>query len=175
MGRFLPRRNLVMMDWIAGAYGGIKAATDITQSMLTLKTDAAVTTKVVELNGVLLGLQSQLNSAHADQTTLTRRIGELEAEIAQFKRWEQEKERYQLHQTEAGGLVYRIKPEVQGTEPLHYICADCYQKGIKTILQPCFDGCYKALRCHPCKSVVHAEKIPDSGLTHVSQYDPFSG
>ncbi|RCH20023.1 hypothetical protein CSC42_0006 [Pseudomonas aeruginosa] len=37
-------------------YGGIKAATDITQSMLTLKTDAAVTTKVVELNGVLLGL-----------------------------------------------------------------------------------------------------------------------
>ncbi|SUC54954.1 Uncharacterised protein [Pseudomonas aeruginosa] len=94
-----------MMDWIAGAYGGIKAATDITQSMLTLKTDAAVTTKVVELNGVLLGLQSQLNSAHADQTTLTRRIGELEAEIAQFKRWEQEKERYQLHQTEAGGLV----------------------------------------------------------------------
>ncbi|MBK0583167.1 hypothetical protein GZ057_27685, partial [Klebsiella pneumoniae] len=46
-----------MMDWIAGAYGGIKAATDITQGMLTLKTDAAVTSKVVELNGVLLGLQ----------------------------------------------------------------------------------------------------------------------
>ncbi|WP_247739003.1 hypothetical protein [Pseudomonas aeruginosa] len=52
-----------MMDWIAGAYGGIKAATDITQGMLTLKTDAAVTSKVVELNGVLLGLQGQLNAA----------------------------------------------------------------------------------------------------------------
>ncbi|AWF66790.1 TPA: hypothetical protein ACXJEI_001358 [Pseudomonas aeruginosa] len=148
-----------MMDWIAGAYGGIKAATDITQSMLTLKTDAAVTTKVVELNGVLLGLQSQLNSAHADQTTLTRRIGELEAEIAQFKRWEQEKERYQLHQTEAGGLVYRIKPEVQGTEPLHYICADCYQKAVKTILQPGDEGYYTVLKCHPCGSSVRVKSI----------------
>ncbi len=148
-----------MMDWIAGAYGGIKAATDITQSMLTLKTDAAVTTKVVELNGVLLGLQSQLNSAHADQTTLTRRIGGLEAEIAQFKRWEQEKERYQLHQTEAGGLVYRIKPEVQGTEPLHYICADCYQKAVKTILQPGDEGYYTVLKCHPCGSSVRVKSI----------------
>lgn len=148
-----------MMDWIAGAYGGIKAATDITQSMLTLKTDAAVTTKVVELNGVLLGLQSQLNSAHADQTTLTRRIGELEAEIAQFKRWEQEKERYHLHQTEAGGLVYRIKPEVQGTEPLHYICADCYQKAVKTILQPGDEGYYTVLKCHPCGSSVRVKSI----------------
>ncbi|EPL1515475.1 hypothetical protein L4V73_007162, partial [Pseudomonas aeruginosa] len=134
-------------------------ATDITQSMLTLKTDAAVTTKVVELNGVLLGLQSQLNSAHADQTTLTRRIGELEAEIAQFKRWEQEKERYQLHQTEAGGLVYRIKPEVQGTEPLHYICADCYQKAVKTILQPGDEGYYTVLKCHPCGSSVRVKSI----------------
>ncbi|HDL5082554.1 TPA: hypothetical protein PXD62_006245 [Pseudomonas aeruginosa] len=165
MGRFLPRRNLVMMDWIAGAYGGIKAATDITQSMLTLKTD---TTKVVELNGVLLGLQSQLNSAHADQTTLTRRIGELEAEIAQFKRWEQEKERYQLHQTEAGGLVYRIKPEVQGTEPLHYICADCYQKAVKTILQPGDEGYYKVLKCHPCGSSVRAQRIESSATMVMS-------
>lgn len=152
-----------MMDWIGGAYSGIKAATDITQSMLTLKTDAAVTTKVVELNGVLLGLQSQLNSAHADQTTLTRRIGELEAEIAHFKRWEQEKQRYQLHQFPAGTLAYLIKPEVQGSEPAHYICATCYQSGVKSILQACEDGWYTAFKCHPCGSVIRNEKIPDSG------------
>jgi len=152
-----------MMDWVAGAYSGIKAATDITQSMLTLKTDAAVTTKVVELNGVLLGLQSQLNAAHSEHSTLSSRIRDLEAEVAQFKRWEQEKERYQLHQFPAGTLAFRIKPEVQGSEPLHEICATCYQKGIKSILQACEDGWYKALKCHPCDSVIRTEKIEDSG------------
>ena len=164
-----------MMDWIGGAYSGIKAATDITQSMLTLKTDAAVTTKVVELNGVLLGLQSQLNTAHAEHSTLTSRIRDLEAEIAHFKRWEQEKERYQLHQFPTGTLAYLIKPEVQGSEPAHYICSACYQNGIKSLLQACEDGWFKAFKCHPCGSVIRTEKIPDSGPQFVTFGDRFEG
>ncbi|MDN6861085.1 hypothetical protein QO207_31255 [Pseudomonas sp. CAN2814] len=136
-----------MMDWIGGAYSGIKAATDITQSMLTLKTDAAVTTKVVELNGVLLGLQSQLNSAHADQTTLTRRIGELEAEIAKFKRWEQESSRYALTQTEFGTLIYRIRPEARGSEPEHSLCPTCFNDGVKSVLQRYNSIYMNCLRC----------------------------
>ena len=80
-----------MMDWVMGAYSGIKAATDITQSMLTLKTDAAVTTKVIELNGVLLSLQGQLNSAHTEHSTLIERIRALETDITKFQRWDDEK------------------------------------------------------------------------------------
>lgn len=157
-----------MMDWVMGAYGGIKAATDITQSMLTLKTDAAVTTKVVELNGVLLGLQGQLNSAHAEHTTLTSRIRDLESEVTQFKNWEEEKERYQLHQFQTGTLAYRIKPAMQGSEPAHDLCANCYQNGVKSILQACEDGWYKALKCHRCDSLIRTEKIPDTGPTFMT-------
>ncbi|TWC35070.1 hypothetical protein FBY03_111118 [Pseudomonas sp. SJZ079] len=152
-----------MMDWVMGAYGGIKTATDITQSMLTLKTDAAVTTKVIELNGVLLGLQGQLNNAHTEHTALASRIRDLESEVAQFKRWEEEKGRYQLHQFPLGALAYCIKPEMQGTEPLHYLCSNCYQKTVKSLLQACEDGWYKALKCHHCDSLIRTEKIPDSG------------
>jgi len=162
-----------MMDWVMGAYGGIKAATDITQSMLTLKTDAAVTTKVVELNGVLLGLQGQLNSAHAEHTALTGRIRDLEAEVAQFKNWEQEKERYQLHQFPTGTLAYRIKPAMQGSEPPHDLCANCYQNGVKSILQACEDGWYKALKCHRCGSVIRTEEIRGSGPCMEMSGDPF--
>ncbi|WP_426330294.1 hypothetical protein O0081_12090 [Pseudomonas aeruginosa] len=124
-----------MMDWIAGAYGGIKAATDITQGMLTLKTDAAVTSKVVELNGVLLGLQGQLNAAHAEHTGLTARIRELEAEIAKYIRWEEESARYTLTATEFGTFIYRIKPECQGDEPAHSLCVKCFNEGVKSVLQ----------------------------------------
>lgn len=159
-----------MIDWIAGAYGGIKAATDITQSMLTLKTDAAVTTKVVELNGVLLGLQTQLNTAHAEHSALTSRIGELEAEIAQFKSWENEKQRYALHQTKAGGLVYRIKPAMQGSEPPHDLCAQCYQEGIKSILQPAPDAdWHQMLVCHRCNSPVRVKRYSMEGAVLVGR------
>ncbi|WP_181297015.1 hypothetical protein [Pseudomonas sp. Q2-TVG4-2] len=163
-----------MMDWVMGAYGGIKAATDITQSMLTLKTDAAVTTKVVELNGVLLGLQGQLNSAHAEHTALASRIRDLEAEVTQFKNWEEEKERYQLHKFPAGTLGYRIKPAMQGAEPPHDLCANCYQNGVKSILQACEDGWYNALKCHPCGSVIRTDKIQSGGSgIAISDYDPY--
>lgn len=163
-----------MMDWIMGGYSSIKAATDITQSMLTLKTDAAVTTKVIELNGVLLGLQGQLNTAHVEQTTLTGRIRDLETEVAQFKRWEQEKERYSLHEFPLGTLAYRVKTEMQGSEPLHYICANCYQKGVKSLLQSCEDGWFKALRCNHCSSIIHIENIPTVGVASTN-YDPYNG
>lgn len=163
-----------MMDWVMGAYGGIKAATDITQSMLTLKTDAAVTTKVVELNGVLLGLQGQLNSAHAEHTALTGRIRDLEAEVAQFKRWEDEKQRYQLHRFPLGSLAYAIKPQVQGTEPAHYICSNCYESGVKSLLQACEDGWFQALKCHRCNALIRTEKSPDNGSFVEMSYDPYN-
>ncbi|EOV2019911.1 hypothetical protein [Pseudomonas aeruginosa] len=138
-----------MMDWIAGAYGGIKAATDITQGMLTLKTDAAVTTKVVELNGVLLGLQGQLNAAHAEHTDLTARIRELEAEIAKYIRWEKESARYTLTTTEFGTFIYRIKPECQGGEPDHSLCVKCFDEGVKSVLQP-YNSLY--VNCPRCET-----------------------
>lgn len=143
-----------MMDWIAGAYGSIKAATDITQSMLSLKVDAAVTTKVVELNGVLLGLQAQLNTAHAEHSALISRIGELEAEIAQFKRWEEERKRYALHQTEAGGWVYGLKPGMENGEVPHYLCPQCFEDRIKSPLQPSDSRTHQTLVCHRCSAEI---------------------
>lgn len=138
-----------MMDWVAGAYSGIRAATDITQSMLTLKTDAAVTTKVVELNGVLLGLQSQLNAAHAEHSTLSGRIRELEAEIAKYQKWEGEARRYSLTSTNFGTFVYILKAELANGEPEHSLCVKCFNEGAKSVLQK-YNAIY--LACPRCDS-----------------------
>lgn len=162
-----------MMDWVMGAYSGIKAATDITQSMLTLKTDAAVTSKVIELNGVLLGLQGQLNSAHTEHTVLGNRIRELEAEIAKFVSWEHEKTRYDLHQSETGTFAYKVKAEVIGAGPAYCICANCYEKGVKALLQACRDGYYNALKCHNCDSLIRTDLPPRSAPRVVKSRDSF--
>jgi hypothetical protein len=148
-----------MMDWVMGAYGGIKAATDITQSMLTLKTDAAVTSKVIELNGVLLGLQGQLNTAHTEQGALVERVRTLEAELGKFQRWEDEKARYKLCQFPTGSFAYVIRPEAQGDEPIHHLCANCMDRAVKSTLQPWGIG---VLKCSTCQTIVRA-KPDDSG------------
>lgn len=124
-----------MMDAIAGAFATLKSAADITQGLLSLKTDAAVSTKVVELNRVIAEVQSQLFSAQADYATVLGRVRDLEAQVLNLEDWAHEKQRYQLHELVPGTLVYRIKPDMQGTEPMHDLCPRCYQEGIKSILQ----------------------------------------
>ncbi|MGC0151204.1 hypothetical protein ACPRNU_01940 [Chromobacterium vaccinii] len=124
-----------MFAELTAAASTLKAAADITQALLALKTDAAVSAKVVELNGVIANVQQQLFQAQADYTAIQSRLKELEADIEKFQNWEQEKQRYQLHQLTEGTVVYRIKPDMQGSEPVHNLCPNCYQNGVKSILQ----------------------------------------
>lgn len=146
-----------MLDWMMGAYSGIKAASDITQSMMTLKTDAAVTTKVIELNGVLMSLQGQLYAAHTEQTALTARISELEALVTRFHRWDEEKMRYRLHQFSQKTLAYALKAEFLEVEPEHYLCVNCYELGHKSILQTGNENFFHALKCNRCGAVIRTE------------------
>lgn len=149
-----------MMDVIAGAFGGLKTAADLTQGLLALKTDAAVSGKAVELNRVIAEVQQQPFTAQANHAAQTSRIRELEAEVVNFKNWEQEKQRYQLHQLVPGTLVYRVKPDMQGTEPMHDICPNCYEQGVKSILQN--GGLEKAsevVSCKHCKASFIARRI----------------
>ncbi|WP_260602896.1 hypothetical protein [Pseudomonas aeruginosa] len=163
-----------MMDTLSGALTAVTSVLTLSKDISNAKTDHEIAIKTGELNERLGQVLEMLITAQTSYLALLEEKRQLETELLKFKDWAHEKERYQLHQTEAGGLVYRIKPEMQGAEPTHEICADCYQKGIKTILQPCTEGWYKALRCHPCKSVVHVERIPDSGPVVIGRYDPFS-
>ncbi|GAA5785103.1 hypothetical protein [Chitiniphilus shinanonensis] len=124
-----------MLDVIAGAFNALKGATDITQGLLALKTSTAVAAKANELNGIIATVQQQLFAAQADYAAIAGRIAELEAEITDLKNWEEEKQRYQLHELAPGSFVRRVKPEMQNGEPLHDLCTNCYQQGIKSILQ----------------------------------------
>ena len=84
-------------------------------------------------NAAVIELQKELLTAQATQSDLTERIRELEEKVRSFETWEAEKQRYKLEKFGAG-FAYVLKPEMQGTEPPHQICANCYARGKKSFL-----------------------------------------
>lgn len=83
----------------------------------------------------VIELQKEILSAQEQQAALIERVRELEKELASFETWDTEKERYEMNALSHGAIAYILKPDTQGTEPSHYICAACYQHRKKSILQ----------------------------------------
>src|SRR5713226_3130242 len=126
---------MVDMTLIGGAITGLKTAADIAVGLSKLHTMAEVQAKAIELNQIILAAQSGAMAAQSDQFSMLQRIRDLEEEIARVKAWEETKQRYQLHEPTTGTFVYAIKEESKGTDPTHWICANCYEKSVRSILQ----------------------------------------
>jgi hypothetical protein len=150
------RRNMVDISAISGGLTALKAAKDIAETLINLRDTAKFQAAVVELQGKILAAQS-------DQFTLLERVRELEAKMAQLEAWEAEKKRYALTEVSPGRFAYVLKPDATNSEPPHCICAHCYQKGIKSILQYWNRGHNGRdnYRCHSCDYLI---EITDRGL-----------
>lgn len=86
-------------------------------------------------NGAIIELQEKILAAREAQSALLERVSELEKEMANFKTWEAEKQKYEMKVLTPGSIVYALKAQIQGAEPPHYICAHCYEEGKKSLLQ----------------------------------------
>ena len=155
------------MEGLLEFWDTIKTAADVMKSLLSLSEqrrsrpapDEAVETlhaKIVEMNGIILSVQSSALKAQAEQSALVERERKLKERLLKFENWETEKSRYELHQMGDGGFAYRLRPEeIEKGEPPYYICANCYEDRKKSILQ--FSGYKNGLRrstCPSCKSDV---------------------
>ena len=121
---------------ISGTIGSIKALFDLSKSIVGIRDVNIIQGKVAELQSQILTAQSDAMAAQREQAAMLERVDLLKKEVAELKAWDAEKARYELHKLPAGGLVYCVKEEARGSEPSHCICASCYQKGQKAILQP---------------------------------------
>lgn len=120
---------------ITAAVTGLKTAADIAKSMIGLKTESEIRAKVIELQSVILAAQSSALAANSDQFALLERARELEGELASVKAWESEKQRYKLRDFGGGTFAYVLDPERSEGEPPHRLCAACFHKEEKSILQ----------------------------------------
>ena len=124
-----------MIAEFGAAIAGLRGASDIANGLIKLDTLAQVQGKAIELNQIILAAQGDIFAANAVQSVLIQRIADLEKELADVKAWEVTKQRYELKPPVEGVFVYGLKAEHYGTEPAHWICANCHESGRKSILQ----------------------------------------
>lgn len=142
---------MVDITAMMGIASSLKTAGEIVQTMLGLKEAAAIQSKVIELNGVILSAQQSAMASNLAQTELVNRIRDLEAELAQVKNWEAEKQRYQLTELPPGIFVYMLKPEMASGETPHKLCTTCFNAGKKSFLQSrSTTRGQTPLKCVPC-------------------------
>lgn len=145
-----------MILWQA-AMTGLKAATDIAVGLNKLKTMTEVNAKAIELQQVILNVQSTALNAQSEQAAMVEEIRDLKAEIARVKAWETQKQRYKLtHPWEGPVVVYALKESMSAGETAHWICTHCYEDGRRSILQPRHrKDAGQSLACPACKGELH--------------------
>ncbi len=145
------------VELIAGL-GLFKSMFDAAKGLKDINDAAVRNAAVIELQGKILTAQEQ-------QMALVERVGELEKEMARSKTWEGEKQRYSLTECARGAFAYVLKRAEARGEPGHALCAACYERGVKSILQT--NGktgiYYHAWICTSCGAEVktHGEPLPE--------------
>ncbi|PCJ05876.1 MAG: hypothetical protein COB16_14365 [Rhodobacteraceae bacterium] len=76
-------------------------------------------------------LHLQILAAQEENVVLRKAIIQLERENIDLKRRQEKFSGYELWDTPVGDLVYRSG---EGIEPIHYLCPNCHDAGIKTVL-----------------------------------------
>jgi spore cortex formation protein SpoVR/YcgB (stage V sporulation) len=110
-------------------------------------------------NAAVIELQEKILIAREAQTSLTERISELEKQVADFETWERDKQEYTITSLPSGTIVYQFVSDTPTSKPPHYICAKCYEKRKRSILQPVRKSAASfalqipdQLRCPECKT-----------------------
>ena len=145
----------------AGISGALNAALNISKALLGIRDQALIQQKIVELTSEIISAQHAAMSAVTAQSALTDRIHDLEKQIMEMETWETEKQRYELKNADSGAFAYMQKPGMEGGQPPHWLCANCYEGRKKGILQTAGppttsgpEGMKIAWRCPICSNSI---------------------
>jgi hypothetical protein len=143
---------MVDMTAIGVVSTSLNTAINIAKAMIDVRDAAAFQGKVFELQRAIIDAQQSVFAANAERTALIEEVREAKAQIACLEAWEAEKQRYELKDVGCGSLAYVVKENMRNGEPLHQICAACYQRTRKSILQPRINHPDIILFCSECKT-----------------------
>lgn len=144
---------------ISAVMSGLNAAGNMVQSFLKLKSEIEIQAKVIEFQSVINAAQMSTAKAQSEYFLMAEKVRELEEQLRTIKAWEAEKQRYELKAPHAGCMVYALKKSVSNGEIAHYICANCYQHGKRSILQDAKDKELWHTRFRSASPAKYAEEI----------------
>jgi hypothetical protein len=94
-----------------------------------------VNAELITSQAATIASQKESLTLQQERLTLTQRIGELEEKIRKLESWDGERERYDLVQIPHGPLAYGPKAGLESGKPAHHLCANCFDRNEKAILQ----------------------------------------
>lgn len=128
----MPVPDLTAMSALTSS---LKATADIAKLIVGIRDEQMIREKAVELTTVIMSAQSGALAAQTAQFELIDRIRNLEQQVKDLEDWNLERQRYQLKEVAPAVFAYVTKPGMENGEPSHGICAACYQRGRKSLLQ----------------------------------------
>lgn len=139
--------------------GGLNQSYNLAKALLDLRVDADATARIQALVTQLGELSGKFLAAQQAHMACHQKAMELEKEVAHLREFETEKQRYVLKALGPDSLAYALRDNEQGEEPLHYLCARCFQKAEKSMFQ--FAGYEKAFRVLSCDRCGGKVLIPE--------------
>ena len=123
------------MTEIAAFTTAVSHAINIAKAIVETRDETKLSGLKLEFSAALLELHHKQLSVAQDYQAVLDTNEAIKKQLAAYERWEQESQRYQLHQLSPGILVYALKPEHASAQPTHWLCAACFDERKKSVLQ----------------------------------------
>ncbi len=146
-----------MLEDVTAAIQSIGVLKTLVTAAIGLKNHNEFLVAISDANSKLMAAHSAALAAQEKEFSFAKRISELEQKIVQLENWESEAKRYQLKEVTVGVFAYVLKPGMEFGEPPHMLCANCFSKRQKGILQ-LRDQIINDYTCHNCNAHVHIRK-----------------
>jgi hypothetical protein len=139
----------------------LRSAVEITKAIMDISDANRLQTKILDLTKEIMSAQSCALATQSAQLELLQTKRGLEDELAKLKAWNMEKYRYELQNVGSGAIAYVLKQSMRGTEPIHWICANCFQIGKKRFLNESHSDMHFVYhKCQECASKIRIRKAP---------------
>jgi hypothetical protein len=153
--------HLISVSAFAELTTSLRSAAELTKAMLHVSDINTLRSKILDLTKEIMSAQSGALATQSTQLELLQSKRDLEDELAKVKAWNMEKYRYELQNVGSGAVAYVLKQSMRGTEPTHWICANCFQTGKKRFLNESdFDLHFVYYKCQECAGKIRIRKAP---------------
>jgi uncharacterized protein YcgI (DUF1989 family) len=121
----------------AALFSSLQVITNLTKFMIDARDASVIRAKAIELQREIIATQQGAIAANLSHSAMLDRVRQLEKEVADLKAWDAEREKYKLTKMSqcTDVLGYALKEQRDPTEPVHFLCANCFEGRIKSILQ----------------------------------------
>jgi predicted RNA-binding Zn-ribbon protein involved in translation (DUF1610 family) len=146
-----------MISEISSLISSAKAAYDIAKGISSLKAGVERNQSISNLISIILSVQSDALSMQSKYQDLLQEKDNLAKKLMEFEKWTEIEKQYELKEMASGVFLYVYKQPDNSKEPVHWLCPNCWQDKIKSIIQcmtPTYSSRARMYSCPKCKNVL---------------------